>query len=267
MKRYFLLFLFVITGFLRSQDSSLGVLPLDAPEFNRLELFTISDYIRSEAEATGKFSEGSTLIADVILGTVMDTTWKCDEIECGFDVTDKAGVDQVIVVDLTRIKKTGTDSTGATTVSGNMILYLISPEQETDDDQDKGWVSTVYDRTRRVVTGEPRPADNRVNRWHKGSAEDVPEILKVLTWKLLEADVPEGHFSKSILSLAQGDFIGKVLTFASANGVALALGAGGLLLVGSGFAAGSPDVAIIPFIPDPDPDPIGFGEPPPFPKR
>ena len=167
---FFLLFLFVITGFLRSQDSSLGVLPLDAPEFNRLELFTISDYIRSEAVATGKFSEGTTLIADVILGTVMDTTWKCDEIECGFDVTDKAGVDQVIVVDLTRIKKTGTDSTGATTVSGNMILYLLSPEQETDDDKDKGWVSTVYDRTRRVVTGEPRPADNRVNRWHKGSA-------------------------------------------------------------------------------------------------
>ena len=266
MKRYFLLFLFVITGFLRSQDSSLGVLPLDAPEFNRLELFSISDYVRSEAVATGKFSEGTTLIADVILGTVMDTTWKCDEIECGFDVTDKAGVDQVIVVDLTRIKKTGTDSTGATTVSGNMILYLISPEEETDDDQDKGWVSTVYDRTRRVITGEPRPADNRVNRWHKGSAEDVPEILKVLTWKLLEADVPEGHFSESILSLAQGDFIGKALTFASANGVALALGAGGLLLVGSGFAAGSPDVAIIPIITDPDP-PGGFGEPPPFPVR
>lgn len=257
-------------GFLGAQEKTFGVLPLEAPEFSRLELFTISDYVLGETEATGKFSEGSTLIADVILGAVIDTTWTCDDIECGFDIADRAGVEQVVVIDLTRIKKTGIDSTGATTISGNMILYLLSPEQKAVNDQGKGWVSTLVDRTRRVMTGEPRPADNRVNRWYKGSVGDVPEILKVMTWKLLETDVPEGHFSEDILSLAQGDFIGKVLTFASANGVALALGAGGLLLVGSGFVAGSDDVNIIPILgpdPDPDPGPVGFGEPPPFPGR
>ena len=264
MRIFFTIILSAFSSFICAQDKTFGVVPLDAPEFNRLELFTIADYVRGEAEATGKFSEGSTLIADVILGTIIDDSWACDEIECGFDVADRAGVDQVIALDLTRIKKTGTDSTGAITISGNMFLYLLSPEDETDNDQEKKWVSTIYDRTRQVLTGEPRPPDNRVNRWYKGSAKDVPEIIKVMTWELLETVAPEGHFSENILSLAQGDFVGKALTFATANVVPLALGAGGLILVGSGFAAGSATAAIIT---DPDPDPTDFGDPPPFPGR
>ena len=264
MRVFFTIILSVFSSFIFAQDKTFGVVPLDAPEFNRLELFTISDYIRREAEATGNFSEGNTLIADVILGTIIDDTWACDEIDCGFDVADRAGVDQVIALDLTRIKKTGTDSTGAITISGNMLLYLLSPEDEVNNVQEKKWVSTVYDRTRQILTGEPRPADNRVNRWFKGSAEDVPGIIKVMTWELLETAPPEGHFSENILSLAQGDFVGKALTFATANVVPLALGAGGLILVGSGFAAGSATAAIIT---DPDPDPTDFGDPPPFPGR
>ena len=121
---FFTLILF-FSSFIFAQEKTFGVVPLDTPEFNRLELFTISDYIRREAEATGKFSEGSTLIADAILGTIIDESWACDEIDCGFDVADKAGVNQVIALDLTRIKKTGTDSTGAITISGNMFLYLL----------------------------------------------------------------------------------------------------------------------------------------------
>ena len=260
MRIFFTLILF-FSSFIFSQEKTFGVVPLDAPEFNRLELFTISDYIRREAEATGNFSEGSTLIADAILGTIIDESWACDEIDCGFDVADRAGVNQVIALDLTRIKKTGTDSTGAITISGNMFLYLLSPEAGTDNDQENKWLSTVYDRTRQVLTGEPRPADNRVNRWYKGSAEDVPEIIKVMTWELLEASPPEGHFSENVLSLAQGDFVGKALTFATANVVPLSLGAGGLILVGSGFVAGATLTA------EPEQNPTDFGTPPPFPGK
>ncbi|MBF90087.1 MAG: hypothetical protein CMG75_10650 [Candidatus Marinimicrobia bacterium] len=261
MHIFFTFILSILTSFIFPQDKTVGIVPLDAPEFNRLELFTISDYIRREAEATGNFSEGSTLIADAILGTIIDESWACDEIDCGFDVADRAGVSQVIALDLTRIKKTGTDSTGAITISGNMFLYLLSPEVSSDNDQEKKWLSTVYDRTHQVLTGEPRPADNRVNRWYKGSAENVPEIIKVMTWELLGATPPEGHFSENILSLAQGDFVGKALTFATANVVPLSLGAGGLILVGSGFVAGAALNA------GPEQNPTDFGNPPPFPGK
>ena len=67
MKRYFLLFLFVITGFLRSQDSSLGILSLEGNSFNREELASLTEFVRTEAEELGDFSDYSILLPEIIL--------------------------------------------------------------------------------------------------------------------------------------------------------------------------------------------------------
>ena len=251
MKRCFLLILFVITGFLRSQDSSLGILPLESPEYNQIELFAVADYVQKEAEATGRFSTVTMLFADVILDTLKELGEGCADLDCAYDVANRTDVDQIIVIDLSRINKTGTDSTGATTLSGNMILYLISPEtEEPEESADepkktardipimvKGWVSDISEKTRQILSGESWPADNRVNRWHRGTAIDVPDILRVMVWELLEEQAPEGYFTDSMLALAQGDLVGQLATFITANS-ALAIGCGGLALVG-GYAVAS----------------------------
>ena len=228
--------------------TTLGILPLESPEYSQIEMFTVADYVQKEAEAIGKFSTVTMLFADVMLDTLKELGEGCADLDCAYDVADRAGVDQIIVIDLSRINKTGTDSTGATTFSGNMILYLISPEPEESGDEPKktardipimvkGWISDISEKTRQILSGESWPADNRVNRWHRGSAIDVPDILRVMVWELLEEQAPEGHFTDGILALAQGGLVGQLATFITANSVAI--GCGGLVLVGGGYAIAS----------------------------
>ena len=228
--------------------TALGILPLESPEYNQIELFAVADYVQKEAEAMGKFSTVTMLFADVILDTLKELGEGCADLDCAYDVADRAGVDQIIVIDLSRINKTGTDSTGATTFSGNMILYLISPEPEENGDEPKktardipimvkGWISDISEKTRQILSGESWPADNRVNRWHRGTGIDVPDILRVMVWELLEEQAPEGYFTDGILALAQGGLVGQLATFITANSVAI--GCGGLVLVGGGYAIAS----------------------------
>ena len=99
MKRYFLLFLFVITGFLRSQDSSLGILSLEANIFNREELTALTEFVRTEAEEIGNFSDYSILLPEIILNKFMDPDWSCVGLDCGYEVVDNSDVDKVIVID------------------------------------------------------------------------------------------------------------------------------------------------------------------------
>ena len=233
--------------------TTLGILPLESPEYSQIEMFAVADYVQKEAETIGKFSTVTMLFEDVMLDTLKELGEGCADLDCAYDVADRAGVDQIIVIDLSRINKTGTDSTGATTLSGNMILYLISPEtEEPDDSVDsttkktardipimvKGWVSDISNKTRQILSGESRPTDNRVNHWYRGTATDVPDILRVMVWELLEEQAPEGHFTDGILALAQGDLVGQLATFITANS-ALAIGCGGLVLVGGGYAIAS----------------------------
>ena len=232
--------------------TTLGILPLESPEYSEIEMLSVADYIQKEAETTGKFSTVTTLFAPDILDTLKELGEGCADLDCAYDVADSAGVDQIIVIDLSRIKKTGTDSTGATTLSGNMILYLISPEtKEPEDSVDsttkktardipilvKGWVSYISNKTRQILSGESRPTDNRVNHWYRRTATDVPDVLRVMVWELMEEQAPDEHFTCSILALAQGDLVGKALTFIAANGAVLAIG--GLVLVGGGYAIAS----------------------------
>ena len=135
MKRYFLLFLFVITGFLRSQDSSLGILSLEGNTFNREELASLTEFVRTEAEEIGDFSDYSILLPEIILNKYLDPDWSCVGLDCGYEVADNSDADRVIVIDLSRIRKTGVDSTGATTVSGNMILYLVDKKIEEEPEE------------------------------------------------------------------------------------------------------------------------------------
>ena len=233
--------------------ATLGILPLESPEYSQIEMFTVADYVQKEAEAIGRFSTVTMLFEDVMLDTLKELVEGCADLDCAYDVADRAGVDQIIVIDLRKINKTGTDSTGATTLSGNMILYLISPEtEEPEDSVDsttkktardipimvKGWVSDISEKTRQILSGESWPADNRVNHWYKGTAIDVPDILRVMVWELLEEQAPEGHFTDGILALAQGGLVGQLATFITANS-ALAIGCGGLALVGGGYAIAS----------------------------
>ena len=251
--------------------TTLGILPLESPEYSQIEMFTVADYVQKEAEATGRFSTVTMLFADVMLDTLKELGEGCADLDCAYDVADRAGVDQIIVIDLRKINKTGTDSTGATTLSGNMILYLISPEtEEPEDSVDsttkktardipimvKGWVSDISEKTRQILSGESWPADNRVNHWYKGTAIDVPDILRVMVWELLEEQAPEGHFTDGILALAQGDLVGQLATFITANS-ALAIGCGGLALVAGGYAIASSDLA--------GSDNKGFKDPPKLP--
>ena len=232
--------------------TTLGILPLESPEYSQIEMFTVADYVQKEAEAIGRFSTVTMLFEDVMLDTLKELVEGCADLDCAYDVADRAGVDQIIVIDLRKINKTGTDSTGATTLSGNMILYLISPETEEPEESGdepkktardipimvKGWVSDISEKTRQILSGESRPADNRVNHWHRGTAIDVPDILRVMVWELLEEQAPEGHFTDGILALAQGGLVGQLATFITANS-ALAIGCGGLALVGGGYAIAS----------------------------
>ena len=270
MKRYFLLFLFVITGFLRSQDSSLGILSLEANTFNREELASLTEFVRTEAEEIGDFSDYSILLPEIILNKFMDPDWSCVGLDCGYEVADNSDVDRVIVIDLSRIRKTGVDSTGATTVSGNMILYLVDKQIEEEPEQSeiennfssrfKEKASSIYDKTRQVL-GIDRFPINKANRWHKGSSDEIPDILRVLVWELLDETPPANYFSDTILSLANGDFVSQVATFVLGN-TALSIAIGSLTLVGIGFAVSS--------IGSSGPggsDPDGFGNPPPFPNN
>ena len=250
--------------------TTLGILPLELPEYSEIEMLSVADNIQKEAETTGKFSTVTTLFAPDILDTLKELGEGCADLDCAYDVADSAGVDQIIVIDLSRIKKTGTDSTGATTLSGNMILYLISPEtKEPEDSVDsttkktardipilvKGWVSDISNKTRQILSGESRPTDNRVNHWYRGTSTDVPDVLRVMAWELMEEQAPEEHFTCSILALAQGDLVGKALTFFAANGPVLAIG--GLVLVGGGYAIASSGTA--------GSDNKGFKDPPKLP--
>ena len=110
-------------------------------------MLSVADYIQKEAETTGKFSTVTTLYAPDILDTLKELGEGCADLDCAYDMADSAGVDQIIVIDLSRIKKTGTDSTGATTLSGNMILYLISPETEEPEDS----VDSTPKRRQRII--------------------------------------------------------------------------------------------------------------------
>ena len=231
--------------------TTLGILPLESPEYSQIEMFTVADYVQKEAEAIGRFSTVTMLFEDVMLDTLKELVEGCADLDCAYDVADRAGVDQIIVIDLRKINKTGTDSTGATTLSGNMILYLISPETEEPEESGdepkktardipimvKGWVSDISEKIRHILSGESWPADNRVNHWHRGTAIDVPDILRVMVWELLEEQAPEGHFTDGILALAQGGLVGQLATFITANSVAI--GCGGLVLVGGGYAIAS----------------------------
>ena len=228
--------------------TTLGILPLESPEYSQIEMFAVADYVQKEAETIGKFSTVTMLFEDVMLDTLKELGERCADLDCAYDVADSAGVDQIIVIDLSRINKTGTDSTGATTFSGNMILYLISPEPEESGDEPKktardipimvkGWVSDISEKTRQILSGESWPADNRVNHWYKGTAIDVPDILRVMVWELLEEQAPEGYFTDGLLALAQGGLVGQLATFITANSVAI--GCGGLVLVGGGYAIAS----------------------------
>ena len=267
MKRSLILLTFLIPSLAISQDNTLGILPLESPEYSQIELFTVADYVQKEAETIGRFSTVTMLFADVMLDTLKELGEGCADLDCAYDVADRAGVDQIIVIDLRRINKTGTDSTGATTLSGNMILYLISPETEEPEEsvEDttkktvrdipvmvKGWVSDISKKTRQVLSGESWPADNRVNHWYRGSATDVPDILRIMVWELLEEQAPEGYFTDSMLALAQGGLVGEALTFIAANGAVLAFG--GLVLMGGGYAIASSGS-----------DDKGFKNPPKFP--
>ena len=266
MKRLLLLLSLLPLGLALSQDSTLGILPLESPEYSQIEMFTVADYVQKEAEAIGRFSTVTMLFEDVMLDTLKELVEECADLDCAYDVVDSADLDQIIVIDLRRINKTGTDSTGATTLSGNMILYLISPETEEPEESGdepkktvrdipimvKGWVSDISEKTRQILSGESRPADNRVNHWHRGTAIDVPDILRVMVWELLEEQAPEGHFTDSILALAQGGLVGEALTFIAANGAVLAFG--GLVLMGGGYAIASSGS-----------DDKGFKNPPKFP--
>ena len=272
MKRYFLLFLFVITGFLRSQDSSLGILSLEANTFNREELASLTKFVQTEAEEIGNFSDYSILLPEIILNKFMDPDWSCVGLDCGYEVADNSDVDRVIVIDLSRIRKTGVDSTGATTVSGNMILYLVNKKIEEEPEQNeiennfssrfKEKASSIYDKTRQVL-GIDRSPINKANRWHKGSADEIPDILRVLVWELLDETPPANYFSDTILSLANGDFVSQVATFVLGN-TALSIAIGSLTLVGLGFAVSSIGSSG-PGGSDGDSD--GFGNPPPFPNN
>ena len=171
--------------------TTLGILPLESPEYSQIEMFTVADYVQKEAEAIGRFSTVTMLFEDVMLDTLKELVEGCADLDCAYDVADRAGVDQIIVIDLRKINKTGTDSTGATTLSGNMILYLISPETEEPEESGdepkktardipimvKGWVSDISNKTRQILSGESRPTDNRVNHWYRGTATFVPDVL------------------------------------------------------------------------------------------
>ena len=76
-----------------------------------------------------------------------------------------------------------------------------------------------------------------------------------MAWELMEEQAPEEHFTCSILALAQGDLVGKALTFIAANGPVLAIG--GLVLVGGGYAIASSGTA--------GSDNKGFKDPPKLP--
>ena len=267
MRISFIIILSFFSSFLCAQDNTLGILPLESPEYSQIETFTVGYYVQNEAEAIGKFSTVTMLFADVMLDNLKELGKGCADLDCAYDVADRAGVDQIIVIDLRRINKTGTDSTGATTLSGNMILYLISPETEEPEEsvEDttkktvrdipvmvKGWVSDISKKTRQLLSGETRPPDNRVNHWYRGSATDVPDILRIMVWELLEEQAPEGYFTDSMLALAQGGLVGEALTFIAANGAVLAFG--GLVLMGGGYAIASSGS-----------DDKGFKNPPKFP--
>ena len=247
----------------------LGILPLESPVYSEIEMLRVANYIQKEAETTGKFSTVTTLFAPDILDTLKELGKGCADLDCAYDVVNSANLDQIIVIDLSRMKKTGSDSTGTTTLSGNMILYLISPETEEPEESGdepkktardipimvKRWVSDISENTRQILSGESWPVNNRVNRWHRGSTIDVPDILKIMVWELLEEQTPEGYFTDSMLALAQGDIVGKTLTFIAANGAVLAIG--GLVLVGGGYAIASSGTA--------DSDNKGFKNPPKLP--
>ena len=156
----------ITPGLALSQDSTLGILLLKSPNYSQLDLFDVSDKVRQEAEGSGLASTASSIWAS------------CVDLDCAYDIPERANFDKMIIVDLSRMKKTGTDSAGVSAMSGRMNLYILDREGSSPE--------------------------KKIKRWYNGTADDIPDLLKVMTWNLLDEQPPEGHFTEEVLALDQG---------------------------------------------------------------
>ena len=166
LKRLLLLLSFLPLGLALSQDSTLGILLLKSPNYSQLDLFDVADKVRQEAEGSGLASTASSIWAS------------CVDLDCAYDIPERANFDKMIIVDLSRMKKTGTDSAGVSAMSGRMNLYILDREGSSPE--------------------------KKIKRWYNGTADDIPDLLKVMTWNLLDEQPPEGHFTEEVLALDQG---------------------------------------------------------------
>ena len=157
---------FLPLGLALSQDSTLGILLLKSPNYSQLDLFDVADKVRQEAEGSGLASTASSIWAS------------CVDLDCAYDIPERANFDKMIIVDLSRMKKTGTDSAGVSAMSGRMNLYILDREGSSPE--------------------------KKIKRWYNGTADDIPDLLKVMTWNLLDEQPPEGHFTEEVLALDQG---------------------------------------------------------------
>ena len=157
---------FLPLGLALSQDSTLGILLLKSPNYSQLDLFDVADKVRQEAEGAGVASTASSIWAS------------CVDLDCAYDIPERANFDKMIIVDLSRMKKTGTDSAGVSAMSGRMNLYILDREGSSPE--------------------------KKIKRWYNGTADDIPDLLKVMTWNLLDEQPPEGHFTEEVLALDQG---------------------------------------------------------------
>ena len=156
----------ITPGLALSQDSTLGILLLKSPNYSQLDLFDVADKVRQEAEGSGLASTASSIWAS------------CVDLDCAYDIPERANFDKMIIVDLSRMKKTGTDSAGVSAMSGRMNLYILDREGSSPE--------------------------KKIKRWYNGTADDIPDLLKVMTWNLLDEQPPEGHFTEEVLALDQG---------------------------------------------------------------
>ena len=166
MNRLLLLLSFLPLGLALSQDSTLGILLLKSPNYSQLDLFDVADKVRQEAEGSGLASTASSIWAS------------CVDLDCAYDIPERANFDKMIIVDLSRMKKTGTDSAGVSAMSGRMNFYILDREGSSPE--------------------------KKIKRWYNGTADDIPDLLKVMTWNLLDEQPPEGHFTEEVLALDQG---------------------------------------------------------------
>ena len=126
----------------------------------------MADKVRQEAEGSGLASTASSIWAS------------CVDLDCAYDIPERANFDKMIIVDLSRMKKTGTDSAGVSAMSGRMNFYILDREGSSPE--------------------------KKIKRWYNGTADDIPDLLKVMTWNLLDEQPPEGHFTEEVLALDQG---------------------------------------------------------------